>query len=223
VDETFLETFAELDHYAGRPAGTRYDGPLHSPGGLAPQWPAGEGPRVFAYLKHFLALPAVLTALAGRGCRTIVFADAIPPDVRRRFESPSMRFEARRLDLARVGRECDLAVHNANHGTMCQLLLAGKPMLHVPITLEQTVLARAVCRVGAAEAASARDADVAAVGRTVDSLLAEPRYAAAAKRFAEKYAAFDPSEQVRRMVGRVEELLGHRERAGARVGSVFAE
>jgi UDP:flavonoid glycosyltransferase YjiC (YdhE family) len=208
VDDTFLQTFEELDHYPGRPDGTAYYGPVHSPGGVAPAWPDGEGPRVYAYLKNFPALPAVLGALAERGHRTVVYGDGLPAEVRRRFASPCLRFETRRLDLARVGAECGLAVHNANHGTLCQLLLSGRPMLQVPITLEQKVLARAVDALGASETVPARDADAGEVGRKLDALLGEPRYAEAARRFAAKYASFDPAEQVRRMVERVEGMMG---------------
>jgi hypothetical protein len=179
---------------------------------------------VYAYLKNFPALPAlpaVLGALAARGCRTVVYGDALPTEVRRRFASARVRFEHRRLDLARVGAECDLAVHNANHGTLCQLLLSGRPMLQAPITLEQKVLARAVERVGAAETVSARTTDAGEVGRKLDALLGEPRYAEAARRFAAKYAAFDPAELVRRLAERVVGMMGA---TGVRAvrGKVFA-
>ena len=115
-----------------------------------PRWPVGDGPRVYAYLKNLPAVGEVLAALVEAGGPTIVFGDGIDPEVRRRFEAaPTMRFEARRLDMARVRAECDLAVHNANHGTLCQLLLGGKPMVQVPLTLEQRVLARRVEELGA--------------------------------------------------------------------------
>lgn len=224
VDDTFLMTFGEMDHFGEhRPAGAIYDGPVNGTGGIPPAWPEGDGPRVYAYLKDFPALPELLSAMIERNCRTIVFADGVSPDVRRRFPSPLLRFENQRLDLSRVGAECDVAIHNANHGTLCQLLLSGQPMLQIPITLEQKVLARAVDRLGASETAPARGEAAGDVIRAkLDALLADVKYADAAARFAAKYASFDPAKQIDRMIDRVEELMAGRETAAAPRSAVFA-
>lgn len=141
--------------------------------------------------------------------------------MRRRFESATMRFETQRLDMAGVGEQCDLAVHNADHGTLCQLLLGGKPMFQLPLTLEQEVLARAVGRTGAAETVHGRAQRERAgeeTRRKLNVVATDPRYAEAARRFAGKYAGFDPAGQVGRMVARIEELLGEAGRQGGGAG-----
>jgi UDP:flavonoid glycosyltransferase YjiC (YdhE family) len=113
-----------------------------------------------------------------------------------------------------VGAECDVAVHNANHCTLARLLLAGRPMVQLPLTLEQTVLARAVDRTGAVETVLPGAQDVGeAFAQKLGAVKSDGRYADAARRFAASHADFEPESQVEKMVGRVEALLG-RNRAG---------
>jgi UDP:flavonoid glycosyltransferase YjiC (YdhE family) len=126
----------------------RYWGHVSGSGGIAPQWPQGSGKRIYAYLKRSAAIEEILEELARRQQPTLVYAMGIEPAVRQRFESTSMRFETRPLDMSAVARECDLAVLNANHGTLCDLLLAGKPLLMLPLHLEQRVLAERVSGLG---------------------------------------------------------------------------
>jgi hypothetical protein len=81
-------------------------------------------------------------------------------------------------------------------------------MVQLPLTLEQTVLARAVDRTGAAETVLPGAQDVGeAFAQKLEAVASEGPYADAARRFAAKYSGFDPGAQVARMAARVEELL----------------
>ena len=211
VDENFLTTLPELDPFAGRRDGPGYFGywgpscsaAARSAPGEPPQWPAGRGRRVFAYLKRFEALGDLLAALRDSGCPTLVYLDRPAADDLG-YESPTLRFARRRIDAAAAGRECDVAVHNAGHGLTAEMLLAGNPILEIPLNWEQRLNAQAVERLGAGAVASCRDPQAVRAG--LDALLAG-RFDAAAWTFARRYAALDPARQRASMQSSLVRLL----------------
>jgi len=170
--------------------------------------------RIFCYLKPFKALPDLLSLLNESRCPTLAYVDGLSDEVRRRHESPTLRLARGRQDLAAAARQCDLAVLNAGQGSTAAMLLAGVPLLLVPLVLEQSLTARAVERLGAGLRANPNDpADVAAKLAAMLGEQFHPR-AAAARAFADRYASLDPNEQIERMADRVEELLAARKPRG---------
>jgi hypothetical protein len=218
VDEQFLVTFAELDHFRDRGGQVVYRGAWTEGRGRPPEWPADapEGrKRIFAYLKNFPALPALLDALRSSGHPTLVYADGAPPEMRW-FASETLKFVNGPVHLGRAAKECDLAILNSGHGATASMLLAGKPALLLPIYLEQGMLADAAERnTGAVLQAPYKDGP-----KTVEQLekmLGSEQYAQAARGFAARYARFDPAEQNERMVDRIEQLVGGNRAAVAAV------
>ena len=184
---------------------TRYWGVWPNVGGRSPDWPEGQGKRVFAYIKPFPALPRLLQQLCDLQCPTIVHGEGANANLRQRFQSATMRFEDEPLDMAETARTCDLAILNGNHGTTVSMLLADKPVLQLPTALEQGLFSLAVARLGAAVVAMPSQ-PAEAVGGLME-MLGSDKYAAAARQFAARYAGYDPQRQIAAVVDRAEELI----------------
>jgi sulfotransferase len=206
VNETALATFVELDHLAPRGSDAHYYGAWSNAGGEAPAWPQGDGPRVFCYLKPCAALPKVLDVLKRRRVPTLICGDGLSSALIQEFRCDAITFTDSLVDLAAVGRECDLAITNANHNTVAALLLAGKPILQLPIALEQSLLADRTEALGASLAALASDGLAAA--RRLDELLRNlARHTEAARLFATRYADFSPQKKIENLTSRIESLV----------------
>ncbi len=204
IDRNFLATFEELDHYPNRVDG-RYVGAWPTGIGRSPQWPSGTGARIYAYLKPFPALPSLLQTLAELKTPTLVYVDGVDAELLRGRGAENIRFELHPLELGRVGRECDLAILNGNHGTTVAMLLAGKPTLQIPLHLEQALFAGAVERIGAGLRADNDDPEM--IRRRVDEMLGSDRFTRAAESFAARHSAADLRLRLDAMLDDAESLL----------------
>ncbi len=139
-------------------------------------------------------------------CPAIVYCDGIPAELQRQYQAPTIRFENEPLDIKCVARECDLAILNANHGTAVVMLLAGKPLLLIPIHVEQALLANAIMRLEAGLGASPTNARE--IEGQFQRLLAGNLCVAGARQFAATYATFDADRHLAAIVERLEELGG---------------
>ena len=101
-------------------------------------------------MKEFATLPDLLDVIQRTGLSALIYAAGIEPPLRARFESPMMRFASERLDLAAVGAACDLAILNGGHTATCLMLLAGKPVMTVPLNLEQAYNGSSAAKLDAA-------------------------------------------------------------------------
>jgi hypothetical protein len=203
VDENFLLGFRELDCYPDR--GTcRYWGVLPAGTGKPPIWPPGTGRRVYAYLKPFASLPQLLTTMCSLPNPILLVADGIDRKLRAQFQRPNLCYIDGLLEIKQVARECDLAILNGNFGTTIEMLLAGKPVLQIPIFLEQGMNARATQRIGAGLCCEAGNATE--VGNSLRTMLSQDRFTQGARTFAARHADFDAAGQVQQIIERLDAL-----------------
>ncbi len=204
LDEMILSTFSELDHFGAR-ADSCYWGTWSEGHGRLIEWPSGHGPKIFGYLKPFPGLPALLDYLVRRRLPTVIYGPTIDRQFRDRYRCETLRFAMQPVELEYAGQQCDLAILNATHGTTASMLLAGKPVLQIPLYLEQQLSADNVARMGAGLSADCgRGSQIV---NQLDVMLENHSYRAAAHRFAERYADFDRHQQMERLQNRVEEIL----------------
>jgi len=200
----------ELDHFArdAEGDGDGWWGPdTQGDDGLAPDWPATGGPRVFAYLKaNHPGHAAVLQALDARGCATLCYL----PDVAAGKPAPPgserMRYARAPVNLNAALADTALCVCHAGSGTVAQALLAGVPLLLLPQQQEQNLLANHLHAQGLARNAGPRP-DAASLRALIDELLDSPGPRAAARAVAASHAGFDTTAQMVAMVRTLEALL----------------
>jgi UDP:flavonoid glycosyltransferase YjiC (YdhE family) len=206
VDEEFLVTFRELDHHLGREL-AEYLGTWSLPGGVAANWPEGDGPRVFAYLKSLpgvFRLESALAVLRELPAKTLAYVPNAAKSVLD-LESPSLRICREPVDMSVVLERCDLAILNGTMGTATQCLLAGVPLVMMPPYLEQTIVSRRVVELGAGLIVPPNRIELLA-GR-IWRVLLDDRFRQAAKSFADRYENHDPKQSQQLVLDRIESLL----------------
>jgi UDP:flavonoid glycosyltransferase YjiC (YdhE family) len=199
VEECIHLTFRELDHYQNRGDAT-YWGILPEMPAAPPSWPEGARPRVFTYLKPLASMRPILAELARRELATVAYV----PQADRGHKPPlpaTLRISSEPVDMCRAAAECDLAVLNTGLYTTARMLLAGKPILAVPISGEQHVVATNAARIGAAVRVSDEPEDIR---HGLDQMLASDRYGEAARAFAARYADFESLEMLEKLLDRLE-------------------
>jgi tetratricopeptide (TPR) repeat protein len=203
VDDTMLISFPELEHYPERRNG-KYWGRLPLSIGETPQWPAGEGKKVFLYLKNVGPIEELLAYLKQKRCPSLVYVDGVPDSRLQPYNSDTLRVLDKMVNLDQVVKDADIGILNGGHGVVMHFLLAGKPLLLIPFMLENFLVCN---QIHARKMGIIINPDSAEEFKVkLDALLSTDDYAAEARKFAAKYATFDAAAQGQAFVRRVEEL-----------------
>lgn len=181
-EASFITGRPALDVYGPRPA-TCYVGPVNNvEHGAPPQWPPGDAPAVFAYLKpHYPHFEAVLDAMAHTPARFLVFAPGMPERLKARHAQAAMCFSDTPLRMRDVVAQCQAVVCHAG-GVTDEALEAGKPLLLLPTQMEQAMVSQRVAALGAG-VVMARDGNPANLGKLLKRLITDPTLAARAAEY----------------------------------------
>ena len=135
----------------------------------------------------------------------LVYASGISEKIREQTVGPTLQYVTSPLDLRVAAQQCDAALLNGTHGATIAFLSVGKPSLHIPMYLEQRIIAALVKRLGAGGGVARNRPDTLAPA--LNQLLQDERAYSAAQSFAAKYKDFNPQAAAIGMADRIEEVL----------------
>lgn len=171
VDRVLITNLREIDCY-----GTRRDaryclaaGPTRAP---PVRFPPGR-PRIVAYLKPaYPQFGLLLNALAHCDASVFVVCPQGPVEQLRPFASERFSFSTEVVDLSTALAQADLFIGHGNAGSMRESLVAGTPVMVLPIQLEQLLTGKKLQELGVGRLVERVQSEVALVA-LIETTLAQ--------------------------------------------------
>ncbi len=188
-ENAVLTTYPELDHYKFRPSGNYLGAWFPSDGLPAIEWPVGNGSRLFAYLPpDSPGFTDVVMAVSRFACVAITVAPGLPLAEASRFTTKSHRVVPYPIKINDLLDQANAVIGCAGAGIITQSLLAGKPLLSLPKTVEQRLGADRVEALGAGLTVG-EERKVGDILPRIGQVLTDTGVIASARRFSESYRA----------------------------------
>jgi UDP:flavonoid glycosyltransferase YjiC (YdhE family) len=207
VSESFITTFPEMDPYQHRSRAS-YVGHVNRQGKNNEDlniYTKNNNKKIFIYLKkEYKQLQQVLSHLQHLNADSIIYINNLPNDIRKQFESEKMFFSKKALDISKILNECDVIVCHANHGIVLESLLAGTPVLMLPMVYEQHLTAMQVESLQAGKIINPADENAQL---QMQQVLDDESFISNAKDFAKRYNGIDTKETLKKIIDRCEALL----------------
>jgi hypothetical protein len=200
-----LCTFKELDHYPSRESDAVYHGILSARRFAAL---SARKYEVFAYLRDGPQTEGVIAALAQSRLRTLVYWPDAPTSNHRRLQGESLHFADRAIALEEVMGGCRFVVGYASHHLTAEALLTGKPLMLVPMFLEQELTARAVERIGAGISLTGKGRGLR-LNRVINQMQDDVSLHESAQAFAARHASWSAHAAIEAVATRCEALLSN--------------
>lgn len=195
VDQTLCLTWPALDPFGPR-AQLQYLGAQSLDGGQPPQWPPGEGPKVFGYLQVFPGLQRLLQDLQAAGVRALLCVRDAPDQWVQSQPAGPVRVTNALVDMRRIASEAHWAISHGNHTTTATLARAGLPQLLIPRHQEQLFLSLRLVRRGSAAMVFQ---DQTAFSTAIQAMRSQPMLATQARQLQAELAQIDAQHGVARI------------------------
>lgn len=210
VDENFMCTVPELDHYH-RNTEMTYWGPILGSGNIhPPPRLSGTKPSVFAYLKpQHAATPRILGAMKATDVEAFVYSPDVNSDIAEHFASNTFVFSRKPYDIGATVARSDLVICHGGHDTAAAALLGGKPVLLAPMQAEQAMLATRIEQAGLGITIDYQTTEDE-IASHLTRLMGDEGLRLRAAEFAAKYRDFAGSKPLERVVARCEALVNQR-------------
>ncbi|MFT3736024.1 MAG: glycosyltransferase family protein [Rhodocyclaceae bacterium] len=151
ADEVWYRNWVEFNHFGPHSSERHLGQVLGDTGGVAPTWPPGEGPKMFAYVKndHPFA-PDILKAAVAFGFRVLAYLPGRPANVIEELRATGRIIVSDQpVQLSALEDDVQVGIWQSPTGGVGHSLEKGMRMLFLPSQAEQMLACRAVERSGA--------------------------------------------------------------------------
>ncbi len=207
IEENFLCTFAELDHYSGRSADVYWGPRFSGDTGVIAQWPENDKKNIFVYVNQsYPFLDKLLRSFERIEANILIHCAGLSNTMIKSYTFDNTVFSKEPVQMNSLTGKADLLISHSGHGSVAAFLLMGIPQLAVPRQLEQMMLAHKLKHLGLCEVIfqSSESVDYA---RIINQTMHNDKMKKQASLFANYYYGFDQQQQIEEIALCCEDII----------------